>query len=274
MKITSSFTHQDVQVFKFGSWPFGRPRMYSHIFYLDGLLIDTGHSNMQKEVIEAIKPLSIGQLFITHHHEDHTGNLNVLHQELSCPAYASPKCIELMKDPPPISFAQWLTWGSRPSFYGLQETMDRLSTPKYTFEIYPIPGHAEDMVCLYEREQGWLFSADLWVNDHIRYFMRAESVYEQIESIKRILKLDFEVLFCSHKPQLTGGKMRLANKLQFLEDFYGNVATLHQQGHSIASIFKTMGLQESWSIRLMSMGELSTLNMVNAVIRDEQQRDL
>ena len=126
MKISASFTHEEVKVFKFGSWPFGRPRMFSHIFFLDGLLIDTGHSRMRKEVVAAVKPLAVEQLFITHHHEDHTGNLSVLHPALACPAYASPKCIELMKAPPPISFAQWLTWGSRPAYSGLEETMNPL----------------------------------------------------------------------------------------------------------------------------------------------------
>lgn len=274
MKIASSFSHEDVRVFKFGSWPFGKPRLFSHIFFVDGLLIDTGHSKMREAVRSAVASLPIDQLFITHHHEDHTGNLSVLHPSLSCPAYASPKCIELMKMPPPISFAQWLTWGSRPAYTGLEETMDRLSTPHHTFEVFPIPGHAVDMLALYEREKGWLFSADLWVSERIRYFMRAESMHEQIQSIKRMLKLDFEVLFCSHNPQLSEGKQKLAKKLQFLEDFYGKAATLYQAGYSAAGILQGMGLKEKWSIRLMSTGELSTINMVKAVIRDEQERGL
>lgn len=270
MKISSRYSHQNVQVFKFGSWPFGRPKMFSHLFFIDGLLIDTGHSNMRKEVKQTVRDLKIEQIFITHHHEDHTGNLSVLQPYFSCPALASPKCVELMKDPPPISFAQWLTWGTRPAFTGLAETMDRLSTSKYNFEVYPIPGHAEDMLCLYERNQGWLFSADLWVSDRIRYFMRAESVREQIASLRRVLQLDFDVLFCSHNPQLQGGKQRLVNKLQFFEDFYGKVATEYHKGSSPNQIMKHLGLHENWNIRLTSGGELSTLNMIKAVIRDEQ----
>lgn len=272
MKLASTYDHQGVQIFKFGSWPFGPPKMFSHCFYLDGLLIDTGHRKMQKEVVQALGGLAVDQIFITHHHEDHTGNLATLQSTFACPALASAKCVELMKDPPPISFAQWLSWGSRPAFSGLSETMDRLSTSHYNFEVYPIPGHAEDMLCLYEREQGWLFSADLWVSERIKYFMRAESMYQQIVSIKTILQLDFEVLFCSHNPQFQGGKQRLANKLQFFEDFYGKVASHYHQGLKSWQIMKALGLKENWNIRLTSGGELSTLNMITAVIRDEQLR--
>lgn len=274
MKRSSSFTHQDVQIFKFGSWPFGQPKMFSHLFFVDGLLIDTGHSNMRQEVLQAVSNLGVEQLFITHHHEDHTGNVAVLQAHFACPALASAKCVELMKDPPPISFAQWLTWGARPAFHGLTETMDRLSTSRYNFEIYPIPGHAEDMLCLYEPEQGWLFSADLWVNDRIRYFMRPESVREQIKSIRRVLELDFQVLFCSHNPQLQGGKQRLVNKLQFFEDFYGKVALQYHKGLRPQQIMQALGMKENWNIRLTSGGELSTLNMIKSVIRDEQFRAL
>ncbi|NRB51962.1 MAG: MBL fold metallo-hydrolase [Saprospiraceae bacterium] len=272
MKLSSRIEHQDVEIFKFGSWPFGRPKMFSHLFFVDGLLIDTGHSGMRKEIWQAVSPLAVEQIFITHHHEDHTGNLAILQSHFACPALASAKCVELMKDPPSISFAQWLTWGPRPAFRGLTETMDRINTPKYTFEIYPIPGHAEDMLCLYERERGWLFSADLWVSDRIRYFMRAESVHEQIVSIQKVLELDFDVLFCSHNPQFEGGKQRLQKKLQFFQDFYGKVAEQYHRGLTPQRIMQALALKENWNIRLTSGGELSTLNMIKAVIRDEQLR--
>lgn len=272
MKLSARTQHQDVEIFKFGYWPFGRPKMFSHLFFVDGLLIDTGPSRMRKEIWQAVSPLAVEQIFITHHHEDHTGNLATLQSHFACPAFASAKCVELMKAPPPISFAQWLTWGPRPAFRGLTETMDRLNTPTHSFEIYPVPGHAEDMLCLYERERGWLFSADLWVSDRIRYFMRAESVRQQIASIRKVLELDFDVLFCSHNPQFEGGKQRLVNKLQFFQEFYGKVAEQYHRGLAAKQIIQALALKENWNIRLTSGGELSTLNMVKAVIRDEQLR--
>jgi len=272
MKITKTFQFEEIQGFKFGSWPFGKPRMFSHTYFVDGLLIDTGHSNVQKEVLERLKPLPVKQIFLTHHHEDHTGNLKALQQHFQCPTYASTACIELMKNPPNISFAQWLTWGKTQANFEIKSHEKQLITPKYRFDIIPIPGHAVDMVCLYEANKGWLFSADLWVAERIRYFMRSESMRQQIDSIKRVLTLDFEVLLCSHRPQFKDGKKKLQNKLEFMENFYGEVVDLYQKDHSISQILKEMKLKEDWSIRLLSGGALSTKNMVNSVIRDEKNR--
>jgi len=272
MKITKTFQFEEIQGFKFGSWPFGKPRMFSHAYFVDGLLIDTGHHNVQKEVLERLKPLPVKQIFLTHHHEDHTGNLKALQQHFQCPTYASPQCIELMKNPPNISFAQWLTWGRTQANFEIKSPGKQLITLNYRFDIIPIPGHAVDMVCLYEANKGWLFSADLWVAERIRYFMRSESIIQQINSIKKVLKLDFEALLCSHRPQFKGGKKKLQSKLEFMENFYEQASTLYQKGYNVSQIVKKMKLKEDWRIWLLSTGALSAKNMVNSVIRDEKNR--
>lgn len=273
MKKVKSFKDGPVEGYKFGSVPIGKPRMFSHVFFIDGLLIDTGHPNMRKEAVAAISTWPVEQIFITHHHEDHRGNLDVLKSHFDCPAYASRRCIEISKKTLQSNFAQLLVWGRVGPTSAMTVEEVEIRTPKYTFELIPIPGHAEDQFCLYEREQGWLFSADLWVSPYIRYFMRSESMSEQIESIKRVLQLDFGPMYCSHNPQFEGGKEKLAQKLQFFEDFYGKAAGLYHEGHSPRRIMKRMGLKESWTTRILSTGALSGLNMVKAVVRDEQAKE-
>ena len=272
MKISKSFQYDSIQGFKFGSWPFGRPKLYSHVYFIDGLLIDTGHRNMRKAVLSALSPLSVDQIYITHHHEDHTGNLGPLQQVFNAPTYASSLCVEIMKKPPSVSFSQWLVWGKNTPNFKIQAEDQKIETPNYQFTIIPIPGHAVDMVCLYEPNQGWLFSADLFTKEYIRYFLWSENMIGQIESIQRILKLDFEVLLCSHNPQFEGAKEKLKAKLDFLTDFYGSVAGLYHKGYSSTAILKAMNLKENWLIRILSTGALSTLNMIEAVIRDEEKK--
>lgn len=270
MKLQKSFQFDVVQGFKFGSYPIGKPKMFVHVYFVDGLLIDTGHSNMRREVMKTIGELPVEQVYITHHHEDHTGNLEQAQNHFKCPTYASSICAEMMKKPPRISFAQWLTWGNRPANYQLIPNDNKISTPNFNFEIIPIPGHAKDMVGLYEKNQGWFFSSDLYVYDYVKYFMRPESVIQQIESIRRVLKLDFDVLFCGHNPKFKNGKKGLQRKLVFFEDFYEQVSKLHNQGNSVNVIIKKMKLKRNWAVWALSMGALSTSNMVRAVIRDEQ----
>ena len=268
MLIKDHFSYQQVQAFRFGYHPFSQPTMFVHCFLVDGLLIDTGQSRAQQAVLAALAQHPVEQIFITHHHEDHTGNLSALRIQFNCPAYSSAHCAEIMQHPPAISLAQKMVWGDRPRDTALTPVQHQLETNRFRFELIPIPGHAEDMVALYEPDQGWLFSADLYVYHRIKYFMRSESMLGQIQSLKRVLSLDFDRLFCAHNPQMTGGKEKVRQKLAFFEDFYGQVGDWHMRGYTPKAIFRQMELNEKWFTRILSGGHLSGLNMVRAAVKD------
>ncbi|MEM1123855.1 MAG: MBL fold metallo-hydrolase [Bacteroidota bacterium] len=272
MQITNLFHHPPVQGFQFGSSLFGKPAMYVYVYFVDGLLIDTGHSNARKMILSHLTKLPVEQIFITHHHEDHNGNLQALLDHFKVPAYASPLCAEIMKKPPAISFSQWLLWGKTKANHILQPIEDQLETAKYQFQLIPIPGHARDMVALYESDQGWLFSADLYIFDYIKFCMDNESIAQQINSLKKVLTLDFNCLFCAHNPKMTNAKVHLRRKLDFLENFVGSVLKWHQKGYAPEKIMDQMGLKKMYWMRLISQGKLSTLNMVKSVIRDQEQK--
>lgn len=271
MKSVTSFKFEEIEGFRFGYSPVGKPNLLVNIYYIDGLLIDTGQRLMQKEIIETLSELPIQQIFATHHHEDHTGNLAALQQRFSCPVYAAPPCCELMKHPPNLSFAQKMVWGNREAYTTIKPIENKIATENFSFNIIPIPGHASDMVALYEPNRKWLFSADLFINSYIGYYLNNESMAAQINSIESILKLDFDVMLCAHKPIFENGKGKLKKKLDFLKNFYGQVAELHQKGLLPNQIFKRLKLKEDWFIRLLSGGSLSKLNMVKSVIRDIEE---
>jgi len=274
MRKSSSFTHQDVTGYKYGSWPFGEPQMYSHIYYVDGLLIDTGHVHMRREICDTLSGLPVEQMLVTHHHEDHSGNIAAVNQFFNCPVFASAECAEIMKSPPAISPAQYLTWGKYDAFSDLKIVGEEIKTQKYTFQVIPIPGHATDMIALYEKENGWLFSADLYVHHRIKYFMRSESMIQQIESIKKILSLDFDKMFCSHNPQLDKNpKLLLTKKLNHFEELYEEISGLFHKGMNANQIVKSIPRIDDRQIKWMSLGALSRINMIKAVIRDEKAKE-
>ena len=124
------------------------------------------------------------------------------------------------------------------------------------------------MVVLHEPSQGWLFSSDLYLNAYISYFLFSERMLQQIQSLEKVLKLDFDTLFCGHNPQLKNGKAALAKKLNFLTAFYEQVQHWHEKGYDPQAIFKAMKLKENYTIQLMSHGWLSKINMVKSVLRD------
>ncbi|NRA48755.1 MAG: MBL fold metallo-hydrolase [Phaeodactylibacter sp.] len=84
MKHTETFNYDEIIGMKFGAVLFGKPKLFSHVYFVDGLLIDTGHSRMRKQVATLTKELPVEQMFITHHHEDHSGNIEVLQQQFRC----------------------------------------------------------------------------------------------------------------------------------------------------------------------------------------------
>lgn len=268
MNVIETFDIEKIKGFKFGNSLFGKPKLFSHIYFIDGLLIDTGHTKMAAKIFNQVKDLPVDQIFITHHHEDHSGNIARMLSHFDCPVYASDLCSEMMKSPPPISFVQKMSWGNRPPFHNIIPKSDFIETENYKFEIIPIPGHAVDMVALYEPNKKWLFSSDLYVNSYIAYFLENESTLDQINSIKRILELDFDVLLCGHNPQFENGKEKLKKKLVFLEKFFEEISNLYEKNHLAEEVFKKLKFKEYWYVRILSNGQLSKLNMVKSVIRD------
>ncbi len=267
MKIVETFKHEEIKGFKFGYLPIGRPRLFSYIYFVDGLLIDTGHSRMRKSILSEMENLDIEKIFITHHHEDHSGNIKPIRSMANCKVYGSELCCEMMKNPPRMSLAQKLLWGNRESINYIEPIDNFISTNNYKFEIIPIPGHASDMVALYERKKKWLFSADLYINSYIGYFLPEENIFEQINSIENILKLDFDVLLCSHNPKFQNGKKALIKKKVFFQKFIEDVSSLHAKGLQPTQIFNKLKLKEQRLTNLMSGGHLSKMNMVKSVIK-------
>ncbi|GAB5557691.1 MAG: MBL fold metallo-hydrolase [Schleiferiaceae bacterium] len=275
MIIQSNLTHQGVRGFQFGASRWGKPRLYVYLYFVDGLLIDTGQRMAQREILKTTADLPIDQIFITHHHEDHSGNISAIaHQKnaSTLPVLGSLACAEKMKSPPPLTWAQKLTWGSREAYAEIQPAENEIQTPHHTFQIIPIPGHASDMVALYEPEKKWLFSADLYINHYISYFLHNESIAQQIESIDRVLALDFDVMFCNHRPILKNPKDALLKKRDFLRESTDHVLSLHQRGLSENEIFRELKKSEDWKedhlVKFLSGRKLSKQNMVKAILRD------
>lgn len=274
MRYAKSHRFGPIESLETGRGYFGPPPVKVHAFFIDGLLIDTGAPYAKTAMLDWLRPKTVDQIFVTHHHEDHSGNVNAIQKDHKVNAYSSALCADLVKGKVETSIPQLLFWG-RPEYIDslLPITKDSLSTPKHCFEFLPIPGHAPDQMALYEREYGWLFSADAFVSPVIKYFMKKESMAQQIASLQRLLLLDFEMLLCCHKPLVQGGKAQLQSKCNFLQDYYGQVVKYHEQGNAPRKILSLMGKKELWFQKLLSQNNLSAINMVHSVLRDEAQKN-
>ena len=187
------------------------------------------------------------------------------------PVYASPLTETLIKKPPKISFVQRLYWGKSKPVFDTKPLESCIATSRFNFEVIKIPGHAKDMIALYEPTQKWLFSADLYVNDYIAFFLKSETFLDQILSLKKVLELDFNVLFCAHNPQWTNGREKIQNKLSYFESLYDRVIPHFEKGLDTNQIMNKLNLKEDWRLRLMTTGYLSKRNLIAALVNDLKQ---
>jgi glyoxylase-like metal-dependent hydrolase (beta-lactamase superfamily II) len=134
------------------------------------------------------------------------------------------------------------------------------------FSLLPIktPGHSKDHIVFLEKQHGWLFAGDLYLGERIKYFRSDERLGDQIASLKKVLQFEFDALFCAHNPCLTNGKSKIKNKLQFLEDFNGQVKTLAAKGFSEKAVIKALDPGTDRFIKWITMGNVSYANMVRS----------
>lgn len=89
----------------------------------------------------------------------------------------------------------------------------------------------------------------------------------QINSLKKILRFDFDAVLCSHHPKPANGKERIAEKLQFLEDICGGIRITWEKGYREMEIFRELGLKEQHFIKWFCFGNVSMRNAVRSPVR-------
>lgn len=268
-----NYEFDGVHYYRFSIYRMGSNVQTVYTFVVDDVLIDTAQKFNRANILKVAQQHDISKILITHHHEDHTGNVAFLMDQLKVDAYAHPKTVKIIGKGYIMSPLAKLINGSveRAVLKPLAET-ELVETKHHKLQPIYTPGHSEDHYCYYEPNRGWLFSGDLYVADKIKYFATYESLFTQIESLKKLIALDFDVLFCSHNPKVQHGKKHLKNKLQFFEDFAGAVTEYNLQGHNARQIFALMGMKENYLNKYITLGNFSAENMVHSVVRDLKKR--
>ena len=227
----------DVIEFKAARTIFGRPLYYSHFFYIDGLLIDTGFAHISSEVLSALKKLPLEKVVITHQHEDHTGNCRLIQQELGVPVYAHPETIRIVNNPPWLEVYRRIMWGSHPPANPLP-LLNSYKTAKYKVQTIHTPGHSPDHTCYYEPENGYLFSGDLYLGERLTGFMANENIADHFSSLEKVIKLKPVFLFDGLRGRLDKATERLESKYAYWWNICCRVKDMHEAGASRNRILK------------------------------------
>lgn len=267
MNISLSLDFGPVTGFRVGHAPVGKPLMTVICYRVDDVLIDTGPRNARTLVQALVQPESLQGIYLTHYHEDHAGNAGYLQERFGIAVYGHPLTAEMLRQKIKLKPYEHYMWGALDPAPVIP-LENHFTTENYRFEIIHTPGHSHDHVIFWEKNQGWLFSGDMYLGARIKYFRSDEDIYQTIASLKTIAALNFASLFCGHNPQLVEPCKAIQRKIDHLENIIGHVRQLHESGLPRREVLRrAMQGRESWLARMITLGDVSYRHMVLSALR-------
>lgn len=237
------------------------------IYYVDGILIDTGPLKQREEFLPFLDALDVEKVVNTHHHEDHIGN-NPLFNEKGISIFAHPEGVPLINDTslwtPQLLYYQRLFFETPPSSL-CSPIEDFIDGRKYRFRVIHTPGHAPDHIALLEEQNGWLFTGDLFRSVKVTHLRRNEDFDLTMSSLEHLMNYDFQAIFCSGGRVYEPGMDKLREKIEWTENLQVNALRLKREGLDHEAIRDQLLGPENIMAQFTE-GDYTKLNMIEAVL--------
>lgn len=230
--------HGDIEGLRVGRFG-GKVNTTCILWRIGDTLVDAGPPSEWRPVRRFVGERPLRRVVVTHHHEDHAGNLARLAAD-GMEVLAPDESLGPLADGFPLQLYRRLIWGRprRVRAEPLPPTVD----PGDGSALEPVllAGHSPDMTCFLERRRRVLFGADLYVARRQRYLRADESLVGILASLRRALELDFDTLLCAHGGVVEDGKGRLRQKLEYFEELCGRAARLAGDGLDVERIARRL----------------------------------
>ncbi len=243
-------------------------------YHVGDVLLDTGAYWTRPSLHRMLQGYPIRHILLTHYHEDHAGNAAFLQRDLGVPVYGNPLTRRLLANKIPLKPYEHYIWGKLEPVE-IRELTGEFVSGDYVFTPVHTPGHSPDHYVYLEKKRGWLFSGDMFLGVKIKYFRSDEDIVVTIKSLRNILELEFDKLFCGHNPQLENPKSLVRAKADHLQQIVDTAAHWLALGLGDKEILRRMVKgHESWMTRAFTLGDVGYHHMVRSALTNLRPRPL
>lgn len=231
-----------------------------HVFLVRGAMIDTGFHAARRDVARLVDEARPRGALVTHWHEDHSGNAELLARR-GVPLAMADETRARIADVDPLALYRRFTWASMPSL--------RAPVTPYVpddLALLPMPGHSSDHHVVWDASTRTLFSGDLYLGVRVKVMHTSEDPYAIMASLRRAIALEPARMFCAHRGPVATPVRALGLRLAWLEETVGRIEQRISAGDDDAAIARRVLGRESLT-GYMSNGEYAHVNIVKAVRR-------
>jgi glyoxylase-like metal-dependent hydrolase (beta-lactamase superfamily II) len=227
-------------------------------YLVRGYLVDTGFPAVAREVASLLDHRSPRGAIVTHHHEDHAGNIELIARG-GMPVAASDATIAALRHAEPIRWYRRATWGQPVPF-----TSTPCELVPEGLELIPAPGHCADHIVVWDADTETIFGGDIFLGVKVRTAQPDEHPRQLVRTLRAIAGMRPARLFDGHRGAVHRPMVALMAKADWLERLIATVDDKVQAGWSDRAITRhTLGREPM--AYYGSRGELSKINLVRAI---------
>jgi len=234
---------------------------YSASAYLvRGALVDCGFHGVRREVAALLAEIRPRGVLLTHYHEDHAGNAELVARR-GIPIAASAETLRELRSPAPIRFYRRFTWRATPPLRSRPAPFEDAD-----LSLIAAPGHSADHHVVWDAREGTVFGGDLYLGVKVRIAHPGEDPRVLAGSLRAIAALGPARLFDAHRGFVANPVPLLLAKADWVEETIAAIERRVADGAPDATIVRELLGGESlpgW----FSGGDYSRTNFVRAVRR-------
>jgi glyoxylase-like metal-dependent hydrolase (beta-lactamase superfamily II) len=259
MPVQVSAVPDDVELIRLRSWRSAAMGYSVFVFLARGQMIDTGFPGARNAVARLLDERRPRGVIVTHQHEDHAGNVDLVARRRIPIAMARNTEDALRAGESDVGLYRRACWGTMAPL--------RMSIEPHEpdgLELIPTPGHSPDHHVIWDAERETLFGGDLFLGVRVRLARPMEDPRALARSARRAAALRPRRFLDGHRGVVPNGAEALRAKAEWLEATIGAIDEYIARGWGDRAITRAVLGREDL-VYAVSRGDLSRLNFVRAV---------